>query len=156
MSRQPENIDRNRIADLVVLLVLASIVVLYCIDAMRASTDVLNLILVLPVTAIVLVLCLLQFFLDVQKLRQVGQPGEPPSAVLPVAGLFAAYVLSLPWLGFDLGTFLFLGAFLWVHGERRWSWLLGYSISFAFVLSMFFSMMLPYPMPMRILHMASG
>lgn len=156
MLRPPEKINRNRVADLAVLLVLAAIVTLYCIDAARASTDILNLILVLPVTVIVLVLCLLQFFLSAPKLRKVGESREPLSDVLPVAGLFTAYVLSLPWLGFDLGTFLFLAVFLWVHGERRWAWLLGYSISLAFILSIFFSMMLPYPMPMLIVQAMSG
>jgi hypothetical protein len=57
-------------------------------------------------------------------------------------------------LGFDVGTTLFVGSFLWLQGERRWYWLAGYSISLGFGLSLFFSAMLPYPMPMLLLQSA--
>lgn len=154
MIGQSENFNKHRIADLLVLLLLASLVAIYCFDAVNASTSILNLIFVLPVTVIVLALCMIQFVVGVPKLRSETDKKEPISDILPVVGLFAAYVISLHWLGFDVGTFLFLAVFLWLHGERRWPWLLGYSISFAFSLSIFFSMMLPYPMPMLILHSA--
>jgi hypothetical protein len=154
MSGQPKNFDKHRIADLVVLLLLASLVVIYCYDAVRASGSVLNLIFVLPVTVIVLVLCLIQFVVSVPELRSETEKQEPISDIFPVVVLFAAYVISLHWLGFDVGTCLFLAVFLWRHGERRWPWLVGYSISFAFALSIFFSKLLPYPMPMLILNSA--
>jgi len=124
---------------------------IYCFDAVRASTDILNLIFVLPVTIIALLLCLIQFFLSVPRLRTESEPPESIADILPVVGLFAIYVISLRWLGFDVGTCLFLGIFLWLQGERRWQWLLGYSISLASALSIFFSKMLPYSMPMLIL-----
>jgi len=69
---------------------------------------------------------------------------------MPVIGLFFAYVVSLKWLGFDAGTFLFVSLFLWFHGERRWPWAFGYGLCLAVVLSLFFSKMLPYPMPMLV------
>lgn len=154
MFRQANTFNKHRIADLVVLLLLASLVGIYCFDAVRASSSILNLIFVLPVTVIVLALCLIQFMVSVPKLANETDKKEPITDILPVMGLFAAYVISLHWLGFDVGTCLFMGVFLWLHGERRWPWLLGYSISFAFVLSIFFSKMLPYPMPMLILNTA--
>jgi len=154
MHRLPSDFNKHRIADLLVLLLLASLVAIYCFDAVRASASILNLILVLPVTVIVLVLCLIQFVSSVPKVRSESDMKEPIADILPVVGLFAAYVLSLHWLGFDVGTCLFLGVFLWLHGERRWPWLLGYSISFAFALTIFFSKMLPYPMPMLMLNSA--
>lgn len=146
----------HRLADLFVLLLLAGAVAVYCYDAMRASTDILNLIVVLPVTVIVLVLCLVQFLLSISDARHAGEAEKPAADVLPVVGLFAGYVLSLQWLGFDVGSFLFLLAFLWLHGERRWPWLLAYSFSFALALSIFFSKMLPYEMPMLILRSVPG
>ena len=154
MSGRLKNFNKHRMADLLVLLLLASLVVIYCFDAVRASTSILNLILVLPVTVIVLALCLIQFVVSVPKLRSEVEKQEPLSDIFPVAGLFAAYVISLHWLGFDVGTCLFLAVFLWRHGERRWPWLIGYSISYAFALSIFFSKMLPYPMPMLVLNSA--
>ena len=51
------------------------------------------------------------------------------------------------WLGFDVGTCLFIGAFLYMQGERRWLWLVAYAVAFAFVVTYFFQQMLPYPMP---------
>ncbi len=154
MSRPSPPVNKHRIADSIVLLILAGLVAVYCVDAIRASTSIYNLILVLPVTAIVLVLCLVQFVVGAPKIRQEEESPEPIAPVIPVVALFSAYILSLHWLGFDVGTSLFLVVFLWLHGERRWPWLLGYSISFAFLLSLFFSKMLPYPMPMLLLNTA--
>jgi putative tricarboxylic transport membrane protein len=141
----------SRTADLVVLLVLAGLAALYGFDAYGASSDVLNLILVLPVIILVLVLCLAQFVIELRDNEAPPVVRESAADVAPVIGLFTAYVLTLEWLGFDIGTLLFVAAFLWLQGERRWRWLLGYSISLGFGLALFFSAMLPYPMPMLIL-----
>jgi len=137
-------------ADLLVLLLLLGLVAMYGIDAVRASTHILNLILVLPVMIVIAVLCAAQFVIDLKDFRQAPPPREPVRQVLPVMLLFAAYVLSLQWLGFDVGTFAFLCIFLWLHGERRLRWLLAYSICFAAVTTLLFAYMLPYPMPMLI------
>jgi hypothetical protein len=150
MIRQAQTTsNKQRAADLIVLLLLGGAVGYYCYDAIRASTDILNLILVLPVALVVLGLCAIQFFFSIRGVR----PAEAEAAtdILPVVILFALYVLSLDWLGFDIGTCLFIGAFLWLNGERRLPWLLAYPIAFAFVLTVFFSLMLPYPMPMLLL-----
>lgn len=152
--RQRTTLNKQRLTDLAVLLILAGLVLLYCYDAVRASTHVLNLIFVLPVTAVVLVLCTIQFFLSLPEMHSAQEQQDSVTEVLPVVALFAFYVISLQWLGFDVGTCVFLGAYLWIHGERRLPWVLGYSISFGFAISMFFSMMLPYPMPMLVLNTA--
>jgi len=154
LSGPVNKVNRYRVADLVVLLALASLVILYGFDAYRASSDVLNLILVLPLIAIVLVLCLVQFLMELRDAKDEVPARESVGDVAPVIGLFATYVLTLQWLGFDIGTMLFVAAFLWLQGERRWPWLIGYSISLSFGLAWFFSKMLPYPMPMLILQSA--
>ena len=146
--------DRHRIADLVVLLVLAGLATAYGIDAYRASSHILNLILVLPMTVIVLVLCAIQFVVDLPRLREPSAGVDPARGILPAMALFAAYVVTLEWLGFDVGTFLFVAAFLWLHGERRWPWVFGYALAFSLPMALFFSTMLPYPMPMLILESA--
>ena len=71
-------------------------------------------------------------------------------------GLFSAYVLTLGWLGFDVGTALFVGAFLWMQGERRIAWLAGYAVAFSLALTLFFSKMLPYPMPALLVPVAGA
>lgn len=150
MSEKRRILGGHQIADLSVLVALAGLVVWYFLNARSASTHVLNLILILPFTALTLILCLVQF------LRQLFGPpakervAESVKSVLPVIILFFAYTLTLPWLGFDVGTCLFIATFLWLHGERRWPWVAGYSVSFASVVSLFFVTMLPYPMPMLV------
>ena len=151
MPRSANKTLNYRIPDLIVLLVLAGLVILYGLDAYRASSDVLNLILVLPLIAVVLALCLAQFVIELRDVKAETPARESVADVVPVIALFATYVLTLQWLGFDIGTMLFVAAFLWLQGERRWRWLIGYSMSLSFGLALFFSTMLPYPMPMLIL-----
>jgi hypothetical protein len=151
MARQYQKSNGRQLADFVILLVLAGLVCVYCLDAIRASTHILNLIFVVPITTIVLVLCLVEFFVGAPNKFTTEPVSETVTQILPVVGLFTGYVVSLQWLGFDVGTFVFLAAFLFLHGERRLAWLLGYSISIAWLLSVSFSKLLPYPMPLLIL-----
>jgi len=154
LSPPDYKINKSRAADFVVLLVLASLATAYGIDSYNASTEILNLILVLPLTIIVLVLCLIQFVVELRDSKSTPPARENIADVAPVIGLFAVYVISLNWLGFDVGTVLFVAAYLWLQGERRLPWLLGYSIALGFALALFFSAMLPYPMPMLVLSTA--
>lgn len=154
MQAGPKKVDRNRLADLLVLVVLAGLSAAYAIDAYQASSNVLNMIMVLPVTVVVLVLCSVQFVVAAPQVREPDTSADPARDVIPVMALFIAYVSTLEWLGFDVGTFLFIGAFLWVHGERRWQWVIGYALAFSMLMAMFFSKMLPYPMPLLILETA--
>jgi putative tricarboxylic transport membrane protein len=148
-----KTLDGHQLGDLTVLVVLAGFVVWYFADAYKASSHVLNLILVLPVSLIVLTLCLVEFVRQILlgKSEHDTASLEPVSSVVPIVSLFTVYVLSLRWLGFDVGTALFVSASLWLHGERRPHWILGYAICFALLVSLLFSRMLPYPMPMLVL-----
>lgn len=140
-----------RTADLVVLIVLMFFAVSYGVDAWQASTHVYNLILVLPLTVLVTLLCLVQLVLEFfGKVSAKPRDAVAVDTFLVVA-LFTIYVLTLGVIGLDVGTMLFVAVFLWIRGERRVAWLLGYSISLSFSLAWFFSKMLPYPMPMLIL-----
>ena len=76
---------------------------------------------------------------------------ESVRGVAPAILLFCGYVLGLNWLGFDVGTFLFVSLFLLTHGESRWYWAVAYALVFACCIALFFSIMLPYPMPMLLL-----
>jgi len=148
------SISNHKIADLLILIVLFSLVSWYAYDAYSASSHIVNLILILPVTAIVLVLCTVEFLSTLTAKALVEPEREAVASVLPVISLFVGYVLTLSWLGFDVGTFIFISLFMWLHGERRLVWVLGYSIAFATSISLFFAAMLPYPMPMLILSTA--
>jgi len=150
MNPKVKPLTKHQIVDLTVLVALASLVVWYFVNARSASTHILNLILILPFTVLTLFLCLIQFICQLIRPSVEAPAVESVKSVLPVISLFAVYALTLPWLGFDVGTCLFVGAFLWFHGERRWPWIVGYSLSFASVVSLFFIAMLPYPMPMLV------
>jgi hypothetical protein len=160
MATGKHGLGRQGVADLAVLLALAGVVAVYAYDAISASTALLHLILVLPVSACILFLCLLQFIrtLLAPASAPAASAAEPGAAadVAVVVALFVAYVASLEWLGFDAGTCLFVAAFLRLHGERRPVWLLGYSIAFGLGLAFAFSALLPYPMPLRLLPGGAG
>jgi putative tricarboxylic transport membrane protein len=140
---------KEKVVNSIVILCLATFVLWYAIDTHRASSSIENIVLILPVVAIVLCLCLYEFF--TQKDMQDESPKEGFSSVIPVMILFTLYILTLEYLGFDVGTVLFLGLFLYFHGEKRLAWILGYSLVYGFVIAYFFSFMLPYPMPMMLL-----
>ena len=145
-------LHKKMYADLAVLAGLVAFVLWYLSDAWSASTRVENLILILPIAGLAVLLCLLDLIAQLrQGVTEDHESREPVVEILPVMGLFAAYVLTLEWLGFDVGSILFVAAFLWLQGERRKVWLLGYSLCFGFLVAMFFSYMLPYPMPMLLL-----
>jgi len=148
---KPARFTIHQKSDLGVLLALLCLVLWYFWDAYTASSHVLNLILIMPVTLIVLVLCVIEFISQISH-RDREQPElDPVKSIVPVVSLFAGYVITLPWLGFDVGTFLFISLFLWFHGERRWQWVLGYGLCAATLMALFFSAMLPFPMPMLLL-----
>jgi len=149
-------LDKRQAADLAILLLLAAISAVYCYDAARASTHIYNLIMVLPLTVAILILCTIRFVAAVRaepvEVVEVPQTAGP----WPVILSFSFYVVSLNWLGFDVGTAVFVAVFLWLHGERRWPWLFGYSIVFAVLLTSFFTQMLPYPMPVLLPELLSA
>jgi len=116
MSRFSGTHGKRLIADLVVLVILAIMATLYCYDAISASTHVYNLIMVLPLTVLVLGLCLAQFVVTFRSVEPAAEPAEKVLDVLPVMMLFTTYVVSLYWLGFDIGTLLFMVVFLRMQG----------------------------------------
>lgn len=148
-----KSLERHQLFNLAILIALFLISAWYLFDSWRASTHVYNLIFVLPLTTIILVVCAFTFVrelvhpLEIEATKDEQQEASP----LPVIILFAAYVLLLPWLGLDVGSFLFIALFLRLTGEKSWQWALGYSAVFAFFCAMFFSYMLPYPMPLLLL-----
>lgn len=60
---------------------------------------------------------------DLRAWRASGQPaaGLPREALSPILMIvaMALYAVTLPWIGFDIGTAAFLAVALWIQGERR-------------------------------------
>lgn len=142
-------LTKEKIANSIVLLCLAAFVLWYAIDTHNASSSIENIVLILPVAAITLCLCIYEFFTQKDMIKE--EKKDDFLSVIPVMVLFTLYVLTLEILGFDIGTIIFLGLFLFFHGEKRLPWILGYSLVYGFIIAYFFSAMLPYPMPMTIL-----
>ncbi|MFN3881972.1 MAG: tripartite tricarboxylate transporter TctB family protein [Nitrincola lacisaponensis] len=137
---------------LCMLLGLAGFTIWYLSDAIRVSFTTPNLLLILPVSLAVLLLCIAELIISTYRGKLFeAVDDEPVRDILPIILLFAVYVLTLPWLGFDLGTILFVAIFLRMKNERNWFWVLGYSIGFGIAIALFFALMLPYPMPMTFL-----
>lgn len=140
-------------ADLAVLVLLATFIAIYSYHVWSLSSELLNVVLVVPVSLLALLLCGFEF---IRQLK-VADPDAPSDevesvrSVIPVMILFSLYVIAIPWLGFDVGSAIFVAVFLWVHGEKRWYWALSYGLVLGFVVAIIFSNLLPYPMPMLIL-----
>ena len=121
----------------------------YAADAYMASAKLQNLILIVPGAA----LCIgLAAGLAYRELRPAGAPaatsddttgsGENNAVtaeesvderIPPVLlAMLAVYVVAMAWIGFDIATFLFVGAALYLLGQRNWALILGYSTAFTF------------------------
>jgi putative tricarboxylic transport membrane protein len=144
-------LSKEKIANSIVILCLAAFVLWYAIDTHNASSNIENVVLVIPVAAITLCLCLYEFFTQKDINDDIKEDKDDFVSVIPVIVLFTLYILTLEYLGFDVGTVLFLALFLFFHGEKRVAWIIGYSLVYGFIIAYFFSSMLPYPMPMLIL-----
>jgi hypothetical protein len=112
MKQTIQKLTRHQQADIVILLALTGLVIWYLLDAYNASSHFANLILILPISILVLVLCTVEFISQLKGLHEPPPGLDPIASMLPVIVLFIGFVLSLEWLGFDLGTALFIAAFL--------------------------------------------
>jgi hypothetical protein len=140
----------NKTADIGVVFCLIGFIVWYGLDAWQVSQSVENLILIVPIGIGALLLCVIELLRQFLGYSKPIENAQPVKEVFPVIALFSAYVLSLEWLGFDVATTLFVGVYLVMQGERRWVWVVGYSVCFGLFMAMFFAKMLPYPMPMSL------
>ncbi|WP_366656161.1 tripartite tricarboxylate transporter TctB family protein [Fodinicurvata sp. EGI_FJ10296] len=156
--------------------IMAGITIFYLHDAWEASNRVRNLILVLPASILALAMCLIVLYdvlsaaLRAPKLDATSDPESAPApdseaggaasepetllqrfrpAVL--MGTFGLYILSLPYLGFDVATALFMAVSLLIDGERRPLFVVGLSVGFAVLVTIAFRWLIPYPMPILLL-----
>jgi len=145
------SLSLNKRVNLGVLLAISLFVIWYFYDANRALSSVENLLLIGPISVVTLGLCFAELIRYLREEEVEDKSKESIKDVFPAMLIFTGYILSLEFLGFDIGTTLFIAIFLKVHGETKWKLLIIYSILFGFLVPYFFSQMLPYPMPMSIL-----
>jgi putative tricarboxylic transport membrane protein len=133
----------------------------YFLDASTTSTSVENLILILPVSALCLVLYLV-IVAGLWRCRASGAAAGPMDAAAPhdspdektkdrravaLMGLTCLYVGAMAYLPFDLVTVVYLAMALWLNGERRWPVVGLYSVSFGLFVVLGFQAMLSIPFP---------
>ena len=146
-----KKLNPDEIINLVVLSAISLFIMWYLLDAYSINASMENLILIGPVGILTLGLCFAEFIRFLKNSEKSEEQEENIRDVIPTMVIFSGYVLSLEYLGFDLGTILFIGIYLRVNGEKSWKWIIIYSLLFGILIPYFFSLMLPYPMPMSIL-----
>jgi len=161
--------ERQKVIDWEHLIFLAAIVaflVWYLWDAVAASPTLSNLILIAPAGAFAFIIAIY-----IASVEIIG-PRTAPSAVQPdpiapgaatapsrfregsfrtitlLMGLFALFVAAIPYAGFDVASFCFVGATLWLLGERRvvFTVLLASGISAATSIAALALLAIPIPM----------
>lgn len=120
----------------VMLLLFVSFTIWYFQDAYRASSNIQNLLLIAPASALVLAVALPMLVLEARRLRLVREEATRTEADSrpfrerfgPYAAMVAllVYTLAMPHLGFDIATFVFIAAGMAIHGERRLLVLIGF------------------------------
>lgn len=147
---------RNKLPELILAGLFLILSCWYLNDAYHASSSTENLLLILPAAVVVIALCLWILGRTVFEVVRAGAEQEEeeqekekkPVSVAGAMCILAGFVLSMDWIGFDAATFLFMIALMFLQGERRPLWLTCFPAVFAFLVSLFFEYMIPYPMPM--------
>ena len=146
------------------VLFMAAFCAWFWLDARAASTNVQNLLVIQPAAIFALLLCA-AIAIRLVKIERIDTAGSNPEKPAPaasvlralwragelrgilIAALLGAYVFGVLLAGFDLATFLFLAAGMFLLGERRPLFLGGFSALFALALSYGFKVMLSVPVP---------
>ena len=162
-----ESVRRTDWEHILFIAVMLSFLVWYLWTATAASPTFSNLILIAPVGAIAGVLLIYVAATEVFGHRAVapasGAPvetaAEPAPSRLRASSLatimllmllVALFVVGIPYIGFDLATFFFVIATLWLLGERRVIFSLSLALGIAVALSVAALTLLTFPMPLML------
>lgn len=142
------------------LAMLLGFVTWYLSTATIASATFSNLILIAPVSAAAILLLLYIGWKEVARPSSQTEPQTNASAsrfrsgsirtIAALMGLFALFVAAIPYLGFDVSTFFFIGATLWLLGERRVLFSLTLAVAISAALSIAALTLLTFPMPLGV------
>lgn len=155
---QPHDSSWGHVA-LMAIFIVATLAFLY--DTLRQSRQLENIIVVLPVSVIVLLLCAYQLFkafrnrpvragdraIDTRQEADTGaRKGLSASARIGLLmTLLGLYVLGLIYFLFDVSTFLFMWLALLVQGERRYVFSFVYSLLLSLFVIWSLTRMMPFP-----------
>ena len=129
----------------------------FCWDAWHASSSIENLILIVPVSAVAIIL---YFFVAASCFQRIAESAELPASPrhplapgvgVKIAGsmaLLIALVVAGPLVGFDVACFFYMLAMLAFLGERRIPVLLLVPPLFCVVVIYCFNTLLSTPLPL--------
>jgi hypothetical protein len=129
----------------------------YCWDAWRGSSDVENMIMILPVSAAAILLYIFVLtgcFKRVDPTEAESSPSHPRTdrrTAIRIAGsmaLLAGFVVAGPFIGFDIATFVFTLAMMAFLGERRILVLVAAPTLFTAGVIYSFNILLSTPLPL--------
>ena len=150
------------------LAVVLLFLVWYLWTATAASPTFSNLILIAPVGAVAAVLLTYNAATEIFGHRAVARASDAgqeaaaaetaPSrfragsltTIMLLMGLFGLFVVGIPYVGFDLATFFFVIATLWLLGERRVIFSISLALGIAVALSIAALTLLTFPMPLML------
>ena len=97
----------------------------FCVDAWRANAGVENLILIVPVSAVAVVLFafVAAGCFGAARSARAALPAGMGRKVAASMALLAGFVVAGPWIGFDIACFLYILLNMAALGERR-AWVL--------------------------------
>jgi putative tricarboxylic transport membrane protein len=128
----------------------------FCSDAWHSNAGVENLILIVPVSAAAVILYLFiaaRCFSFADESAPAASPREPLARgigfkVAVSMALLAAFVVTGPWIGFDVASFLYIFATMAFLGERRILVLLLVPLVFCVAAIYCFNDLLQTPLPL--------
>jgi hypothetical protein len=150
------------------LAIMLGFVVWYLWTAAAASPTFTNLILIAPVGAVASGLLLYVGLGEIVGREGVAETapsdGTEPSAqtnagrfrtgsagiIVALMALFGLFVAAMPYIGFDVATFFFILATLWLLGERRVIFSFALALGISVVLSVAALTLLTFPIPLGI------
>lgn len=125
-------------------------------SAIKASTNLFNLIIIVPSGALVIALAA-YIFLSPLKAPSASESNTTTLAEkkaligdITLLVVFAVFCLSITTVGFDVATFLFVWLGVILGGERNWFIPPIYSALFTFALTKGFGSLFPFPMPLMV------
>jgi hypothetical protein len=151
---------------LLLLLFIGGVALAYWLDARATSLSLNNLLLVQPAAILALILCAIVlpqcFVAEIAGATPDGETAETRrgasrsewielAKVAAMAASFGAFAFSLETVGFDVAAWLFVGAGLYICGERNWKTLLLFPTAFTLAIIYFFRALIPFPLDTMLL-----
>lgn len=142
---------------LVFVLLMLVFTLWYLFDALRASTAVTNLILILPVSIVLTGLCVAMVVREVRRI--VLASGTPSGTVASTgdtsdrlakwtyAASMVVFIFLIREIGIELSAFLFMVANMRLLGAKSWVFTVIYSAAFSLVLSYLFVSVMNQTLP---------